>query len=153
MSHPFPKPSADDDAWQIGEAHVDGRSLLIRVRPELAAFAGRGSFPQKLMVRWEYGDDGDSGMPTEDQSEDMAFWEDALVPAFEEPRVGILAYVFTYQGRREWHIDFTDLEAMQSARNDALAGMFPMPLSMEASEDPEWSEYATLMTSMSAGEG
>ena len=149
MNNPFPV-SADTDAWQIGEAEVEDQPLLIRIRPQLTEFDGRSAFPQKLMIRWDYGNDGQSGMPDAELTEDMAFWEDALVPAFEENSAGILAYVLTYHGVREWHIYFSDIDQMQAALNDALAGMYPMPLTMEATEDAEWSDYTSLMNCMSS---
>lgn len=150
MPNSFPENSADDDAWTGAEAENDGQPLLIRLRPNLADFDGRPAFAQKLLIRWKYGNDGESGMPDSEQSDDMRTWEDSLVRALEQIRVGILAYVFTYQGVREWHIYFSSMDGLQEALDIAVAGLPQMPLHMEVSDDAEWSEYFGLTNSIQA---
>ena len=108
--------AADDDAWTVAEGELEGRPLLIRYRPKLAGFSGRDQYPMKLTVRWTYGDDGQSGMPDEAQSDTMKDLEDSLVAEFDSDRIGILAFIYTAHGMREWHIYFSDLEELQQAR-------------------------------------
>ena len=145
MTTAFPENSADEDAWTIAESQLGDRQLLIRFRPNLATFEGRTNFPMKLTARWTYGDDGDSGMPNQEQSDAMQVLEDDLVPELEINNTAILAYIYTSQGMREWHIYFSDLEQLQNALNRATAGKPGLPLEMDAAEDPHWEEILGLI--------
>ena len=148
----IPDISADDDAWTIAEGNVEGRPLLIRIRPDLVNFQGVENFPMKLTIRWTYGDDHDSGMPSDQQSEEMRNLEDDLVAEFEREDAGVLAYIYTACGMREWHFYFADIEIIQTAINAATNGKPKMPLEIEADEDPDWSEHMSLAKTVSSGD-
>ena len=145
MPTAFPENSADNDTWTIAEGELGGRQLLIRFRPNLAEFDGRANFPMKLTARWTYGDDGDSGMPNVEQSDAMQVLEDALVAELEIDNTAILAFIYTTQGMREWHMYFSDLEKLQNAINRATVDMPGLPLEMEADEDPDWEDIFGLI--------
>jgi len=147
MPDSYPAIPADDDHWIGGKAEVDGRPMIIRVRPDLQNFRDRSEFPRKLLVLWEFGDNNPAGMPDQRQNDDMRLFEDAAVPAFDERHAAILAYVLTYHGRREWHFYFSNMELVSQTLNTALSSLPKMPIYVEAGDDPGWGEYLALMNS------
>ncbi len=84
-------------------------------------------------------------MPCHELSDEMRVFEDSVVPAFDGHKAAILAYVFTYDSRREWHFYFADINLVSQTLNMALSDLPRMPIQIEASDDPEWDEYFSII--------
>lgn len=140
-------PSANVDSWTAAEGRIDGRPSLLRFRPGLAHYLGDARFTRRLHVTWTYEDDGSSGMPSDRNSADMKVLEDRLVSALEAAHAGVLAFVFTYGGNREWHIYVNDSVELGEVINEALADLPRLPIEMAIEDDPEWTELANVIQS------
>jgi len=142
-------PSADSDTWSLAEGSIEGRPSVIRFRPTLKEYLGDARYPRRLQITWTFQGDGQSGMPSSDESEAMESLEDLLVPAFERAEAGLLAFVFTHGGNREWHFYVSPSVNLGAVVNDALASSPAMPIKLNVEDDPEWSEFAGLLESVS----
>lgn len=140
--------AANQDEWTLAEGSIDDRPSMVRFRPGLASVLGIAELPRRLVVVWDFGDDGASGMPDAEIAEDLELFESALLDALDPGRTAVLAFVFTHLGTREWHYYFDDLDAVSDKINDALADQPDLPIEMSAYDDPAWSELAALLSSV-----
>src|SRR5689334_3601036 len=92
---------ADDDTWHLAEGSIDGRPSRLRYRAGLAGMLGHPALPRRLLITWEYGDDGETGMPEAAASSQLEAFESALHAALDPERTAVLAFVFTHIGARE----------------------------------------------------
>jgi len=138
-------PSAEVDAWTTAEGRKSGRPMLLRFRPGLKSFLGDPRFSRRLQITWVFGDHNSSGMPSGEDSEAMGPLEDRLVEALEAEKAGILAFVHTYGGTRQWHFYISESADLGAVINDALAELPRLPISLEVEDDPEWREMAKVL--------
>jgi len=141
--------AADDDEWTLAEGSIDDRPSMVRFRPALAPVMGHEELPRRLVVTWDFGDDGESGMPDGEIAEDLELFENALNDALDPDRVAVLAFVFTHMGVREWHYYFANIKLVTGRINDALAEQPDLPIEIRAFDDPEWTELAAVLNSVS----
>ena len=137
-------PSAETSAWNIAEGENEGKPRLIRYRPDLESCIGSSNYPQRLVIIWNYEADNSSGMPSEQLSEEMKSFEDALVGALDPDRLAILAFVLTNKGSREWHYYVSDTQEVGSRINLALSTFPKLPLHLQVEDDPEWEQMSAV---------
>ncbi len=130
----------DEDRWTIARGELDGRLTWLRIQRDVE-HSVRDSNPHRLVIRWEYQDDGDDGMPSFALKERFRALEEALIHSIHTDDTGVLALVLTSAGSREWHVHFADAEAAQESVNSAFAELPDMPISLTGKFDPDWSEY------------
>jgi hypothetical protein len=140
--------AAGDDAWTLAEGSIDGRPSVVRFRRSLSKVIGHPELPKRLLITWDYGDDGEDGMPEAETSSELEAFESALQAALDPDRTAVLACVFTHVGSREWHYYFDDIELVDEKINEALADQPDLPISIKAFDDPEWSELAAVLESI-----
>ena len=133
-------PSAETSAWNIAEGKNEGKPSLIRYRPDLESYIGSPSYPQRLVIIWDYDIENVSGMPSEQLSEEMKSFEDAVVGALDPDRLAIFAFVLTNPGSREWHYYVSDVQEVGNRINSALSSFSKLPLHLQVEEDPEWEQ-------------
>jgi len=135
--------AADQDTWATANGSIDGRPSTVRYRAGLLRTLGHPELPRRMLITWEFGDDGQSGLPG-DEAELLAF-ESALHDALDRDRTAVLAFVFTHLGVREWHYYVGDLELVGDKINDALASQPELPIAIKAFDDPEWAELVSVL--------
>jgi hypothetical protein len=140
--------AASDDAWTLAEGSIDGRPSMVRFRPALSKVLGHSALPKRLLVTWDYGDDGEAGMPDDTTSSELEAFESILQAALDPDRTAVLACVFTHHGLREWHYYFRDIDLLDDMINEALAEQPDLPISIKAFDDPEWTELAAVLDSI-----
>ena len=141
-------PSADTDEWVAAEGAMGDRLSLLRFRPGLKRFLGDPRFSRRLQVTWSFDDDGGSGMPSEEDSDAMRPLEDRLVGALEVDGAGVLAFVFTHAGRREWHFYVSASADLGAIVNEALEDMPGLPIEIALEDDPDWGELGAVLDSV-----
>ncbi|MEZ9526994.1 DUF695 domain-containing protein [Enterovibrio norvegicus] len=137
-------PSAETSALNIAEGTNEGEPRLIRYRPDLEPFLGSSNYPQRLVIIWDYEIDNSSGMPSEQLSEEMKDFEDALVGALDPDRIAILAFVLTNAGSREWHYYVSDIQEVGNKINLALSSFPKLPLHLQVEGDPDWEQISVV---------
>jgi hypothetical protein len=75
----------------------------------------------------------------------MSPMEDCLVEALETEDAGILAFVHTHAGSRQWHFYVSNTADLGELINEALAELPKLPISLEVIDDPEWHEMAMVL--------
>lgn len=135
--------AAVEDSWATANGSIDGRPSTVRYRPGLSSALGHPALPRRLLITWEYGDDGESGLPSDEAA--LHAFESALHDALDRDRTAVLAFVFTHLGVREWHYYVDDLDAVSDKINDALADQPDLPIWIKAFDDPEWTELASVL--------
>ena len=139
---------ADDTTWAVVEGKLDGRVAWIRIQRGIAV-ADREAMPHRLTIRWKYADDGADGMPPVELKDRFWALEEALINAVRTDASGILSLVITTAGSREWHVHFSDSQAIQSSINSAFADLPDMPVSLTGNADPDWSDYRYFESALS----
>ena len=137
-------PSSETSAWNIAEGESEGRPRIIRYRPDLEPFLGSSNYPQRLVIIWDYEIDNSSGMPSENLSEEMKDFEDALVGALDPERLAILAFVLTNSGSREWHYYVSDIQEVGNKINSALSNFPKLPIHLQVEDDPDWEQVSAV---------
>lgn len=89
-----------------------------------------------------------SGMPTEKDSNDMRLLEDQLVRTLEAAEAGVLAFVITHGGTREWHYYVAESADLGAVINAALAELPRRPIEFQIEDDAEWAELAKILSSV-----
>ncbi len=143
----------EDDTWFQAEGEYQERATLLRGRHGIDALVAHPNLSRRLVIRWDFGDDAASGMPSDAQSNEMASFENAAVPALELDMTAVLTFVFTHAGVREWTFYFSDVARVKGRINSSLANLPRFPLEMAASDDPDWTEYRSMLASLSRWRG
>ena len=131
----------DENSWTVVQAELDGRLAWLRIQNDIGKTI-RDSNPHRMIVRWKYEDDGEDGMPPLELKDKYHALEEALVSSIQSDDTGVLALVLTTAGCRQWHIHFSDAQAIQGSVNRAFADMPDMPISLTGKFDPDWTEYS-----------
>lgn len=137
------------ERWALADGVHGGLPLVIRFRQGLFELPGRDRFPMRLSLKWTYSD-SESGMPSHRDSEEMAEFENSLVPLVEANQHGVLAATITNAGIREWIFYVVD----DRSETLDLIHRVPQkveryPIEIERSSDPDWSFFSDLLAGMS----
>lgn len=135
----------EKDLWSVAEGENDGIPFLLRFRPHLNDFIETRRYSKRLTVLLPYDSDNDSLMPTDEQTELFRNIEDALVDILESDVQAVLAFVYTGQNQKEWHWYSTDINETGKRLNDVLSNFDRLPLELSAEDDPDWSEYNSVL--------
>ena len=84
-------------------------------------------------------------MPSEQETEAMRSFEDALDNALDPDGLAILAFVHTHGGTRRWHYYLEDVRTVGQRINAALADRPNLPIELEVVDDPEWQEMRLVL--------
>jgi hypothetical protein len=129
-----------DKFWTYPAEAENGRRLIITGRDVPADIISAGKHIFRLTVSWDYTPLPD-GMPDEEDARLMEQATDALLDETRRDPAAILTGIYTGDGRRDWIFYTRSLHIFRNILNRALAPLPPLPLSIEAAEDPEWEEY------------
>ena len=139
------KVTADNDAWNVANGTNLDKPLILRYRPNLQDRLGDPDYGRRLTIIWSFESDDSSGMPNDEQTTELGSFEDTVVDALDDSSLAILAFIVTCSGQREWHFYVSDIEAVGTAINEALAGQPVLPIELTVNEDPEWAEFEDVL--------
>lgn len=138
-------PSANDDAWITAEGNEKGKPSLLRFRPNLERCLADPGYPRRLTITWIFDSGNSSGLPSSEQIDDMRAFEDAIIDALDPDRCGVLAFVFTGDGVRQWHFYIRNTQEVGKRINAALSGFPRLPIELSAEDDDDWSELQKVL--------
>lgn len=78
MSSIFP-----GDLWSVGEARIDGLSVIVRFRTGLPSASARQANDNLIIISWPY-QGVESGMPNEEDKQHTNNFEEAIEKGFED---------------------------------------------------------------------
>ena len=140
-------PSANTDSWYGVKSKYEGYPTILRFRPNLVNFIDNNNYPNLLTIVWEFKFKDDIGMPNEEQSNDMEYFEDILINLLDPNRIGILSFVYTSAGIREWNYYINDIDKTIGLITNELANYPKYPIHFKISKDPNWKEFSKLLES------
>ncbi|MET0657095.1 MAG: DUF695 domain-containing protein [Steroidobacteraceae bacterium] len=128
----------DEDPWFLSEGKIGERLALIRGREMLPPEVRPETHPNLLNIVWDYEGDPVNGMPSSAESQEMAEFEELIVPALEKDHACALFAVETYDSQRYWRFYCRDLETTQQLLWGALGTEGDLPIDLQMDDDPEW---------------
>jgi hypothetical protein len=116
---------------------------MIRARQDVLARLPAASLSTRIVVSWSCRAPLEMGLPSSDDYEEISAFEETLINFVQEG--AILAFVFTSAGIVEYSFYTSDQEWFLDRLNEALADKPPVPIEISAEDDPDWTEYRSLM--------
>ena len=132
-----------DKWWTAPAEGADGKTVIVTGLDGVDALRDSGKYRYRLDVSWDYQSDA-AGMPCDADAELMGRATEALIAAFRKSKAAVLTGIYTGDGRRDWIFYCLNLKVFSSVFNRALEPLPPMPLTIDATEDPDWEEYANM---------
>lgn len=128
------------DRWSVGEGHTaDGLPFVCRWRSPVLGPPDVDGYDRVLKVVWPYSEADTGAMPTAEDSQAMATFEDRLVPAWEHDGHAYLAAILTLDGARQWVFYTSDIQECAQRLTDMPQERDPYPLELTTERDPNWS--------------
>lgn len=134
------------DNWFTALSEGDnGQLVFVTGRKDLSAFRATGSLKVRVEITWRYQADSE-GMPAERDAALIAEIEPKLRRAMERDKLAILTGNYTGAGAKYWVFYTRHLPTFGQRLNDSLAEYETLPLEILCEEDPDWEEYADMLS-------
>ena len=131
------------DQWTIARGTTPGGLMIARYRSGQPSDADRALFNKLVLARWSFECREGSDLPTKAAMAAMDTFEDRILDASDaDGWWGCGGAVITRGGTREWRFYTPDVAAFQRAFSEALRGLGPYPLELQAFDDPDWAGFA-----------
>lgn len=134
-----------EDAWFTANDDNNGVPVVLQGRNTLNHLIGLSSHPTLIRLVWRFEPAGSNGLPGDVDAEQMARFEAAVLPALEAERVCIFYCIFQQQGAKEWLAYCSSVDAAEEILNVALMEQDDAPIELFEEDDPQWSDYQSMM--------
>lgn len=138
-----------EGAWFSAEGGPKERPTLIRARQDILPLLPVPALSSRIVLSWTCRAPIEVGLPSADDYEEITAFEDVLMSFVEEG--AILAFVFTTGGIVEYNFYTSDRDWFIERLNEAFADKAPVPIEISAEDDPDWTEYRSLMSAVGLG--
>jgi hypothetical protein len=138
-----------DGTWFAAQGGTPGQPTMIRARKDLLAHLPASDLSTRIVLSWSCRAPLPSGLPSNDDYEELGSFEETLVRFVDEGAV--LAFVFTRGGIVEYSFYTSDSGWFMERLNEALADKPVVPIDVAAEDDPDWAEYRSLMRAVGLG--
>lgn len=136
-------PDAPEDTrgWVVVQFfNEDGQPLMARIKQYEAGFP-RGRYPHRIDVFWPASEGAENGVPTPEDIDAMAVFENRLCAALEPDRQSTLSLVITGGGEREWVFHTEDPQVFLSRLSEMPHEDGRYPIEIQHEEDPDWTLF------------
>jgi hypothetical protein len=133
------KAAAEALEWLGAEGQKNGLPFMVRMRNVPRGHPLRRPYPHLLVTTRNVESPGDSRLPSREQYAALEKYEERVLDALEEARLGILAFVRAHNGTVEHFLyvaDPVDAAAFLIGRNVLLED-----IALDAIEGDDWYEY------------
>lgn len=127
------------DRWSQAAGTHDDVPFLFRFREELRVVTDFTGYLRLLIVSWTYTHDDCSGIPDEEELNELQDFENHLVESFEHDFLAVLAAVLTERGTRQWLFYTSDTVECQHRLNAMPQKAQRYPIELIAKTDAGWS--------------
>lgn len=129
------------ERWWTSPAEAEnGKTVIVTGRDYLDDIIAKKKYNYRVTVGWEYNALPD-GLPEDADAKLMEEATDAMMAELKRDKTAFLTGIYTGNGRRDWIFYASNLNIFGKVFNRALEAVDPMPLIIEAEEDPDWEEY------------
>ena len=126
------------DVWTGVEGQNDIGPFLLRYRTPVLAPPDTKGYGRVLKIVWPYADENTGAMPTADDSEQMAEFENRFCEVVEHDATAILTAVLTFDGARQWVFYTGDIQQCGIRLNSMPQNDEPYPVELTTEQDPQW---------------
>jgi hypothetical protein len=137
-----------DGQWFLAQAGTREEPIMIRARSDILPLLPAKSLSMRIVVGWSCWSPNQFGLPSSDDYAEITAFEETLLSHLEEG--AILAFTHTTGGVVEYNFYTADTEWFLDRLNEALEDTPPVPIEIGAEEDPDWTEYRSLMQAVAA---
>lgn len=134
-----------EDTWFTANDDNNGVPVVLQGRNTLKHLIGLNSHPTLIRLVWKFDPAGPHGLPSDEEVERMARFETAVLPALEAERICIFYCIFQQQGVKEWLAYCSSVDAAEEILNVALMDQEDVPIELFEEDDPQWSDYVSMM--------
>jgi hypothetical protein len=135
----------DSLTWGAAEGEHDNHPLLVRFR-EIPKTFPRSRYPERLNIFWEMSATDENGLPTDEEFDRLATFENRLVPVVERDGQSILVGVLTCNGEKEFIFHTADVsEFMERLRNIPQEEEERYPITIQKYDDSGWSYFESVI--------
>lgn len=129
--------------WIGAEGSRNGRPLLIRARYVPEALVGSPNLPELLVLTYSYQPLDDSGLPSQEQYDDITRLESDPIDAIESQRVGVVTVIRTCGGSVRYFCYVRNIHEASAVISARLRSGDSVEFAGD--EDPAWAEYCRLI--------
>lgn len=140
-----------EHSWSVAEGEMGGVPVFVRLRDDVQTEASSGRYRWWLRVVWQYEAEDEYGLPSDEELDEMSDFEEVLEATIEAGDEGLMVFVMTHSGVRQWLFYSSDLNA-SIKRLEGLAKSTDPRIAISTAEDADWSEYRGLAARIGAEE-
>ncbi len=129
-----------NDRWSGIQGNNDVGPFVLRYRTPVLAPPQIEGYGHVLQIVWPYADENTGAMPSAEESEQMAEFENCFCAAVEHDATAILTAVLTFDGARQWVFYTGNVQECGERLNHMPHNDEPYPLQLTTEQDPRW-EY------------
>lgn len=126
------------DRWTGVEGKNDIGPFLLRYRTPVLAPPDTKGYGRVLKIVWPYTDENTGAMPSDEDSEQMAEFENRFCEAVERDATAILTAVLTFDGARQWVFYTGSVQECGERLNNMPQNDEAYPLELTTEQDPDW---------------
>jgi len=130
--------------WGVSEAEHDNHLLFVRFRRIPKTFP-KSSYPRRLNIFWKMSEADQNGLPTEEEFDRLATFEDRLVLAVEKDDHSILAGALTCDGEKEFIFHTADVKEFMARLRNMPQEEERYPITIQQHDDPHWSYVGSVI--------
>jgi len=128
-----------NDQWTLAAGHGDAGPMFVRYRPGEPDPVEKAKFTYMVIATWPFEPSNQSGLPTSETLDAMGEFEERILDTSDRDAWwGSLVAIMTHDGTREWRFYTPDVGTFVQEFNQALSGMGPYPIQLQAFKDPDW---------------
>ena len=148
----FFKPKREKDliaegSWSIAEGKDDGLPIIYRYRSGIPNGINESNYPNMISIVWQYDEDENQGMPSEDTNAMQTEFDNAL-DAIGTGEIGVLMIAITGNNQKEWIWYVKDTHNWMNQMVECLNGHPQYPLNFEHHEEKTWDTYKLFIQKM-----
>jgi Family of unknown function (DUF695) len=134
----------DSTPWSLAEDEYEGHVLFIRFRQFPQSFM-KWRYPQRLNIFWKMSDPDENGLPTDEEFERLAIFENRLVDAVESDEPSILLAALTCNGEKEFLFHTSDVAGFLERLTNMPQEIERYPITIQEHVDPNWTYFETVI--------
>ena len=129
--------------WFTAEGVEDEKPVMYRGRQIPRNFIGTPLLPAIFVISLHFDTSDVTGLPTRSQYETMGAFEKLCIDAIEMDRVGITAFIKTFNGMVRYFLYVSSVDAASNLV--AMTNNVRIPMEFAGGEDPAWDEYKAFL--------